>query len=319
MSGDGDAAFVNSVIPVWVPLVFLEPVFLWSFAFYVVTGLGFRALVLRVWPPRILKDGEPKTPADILDFKKRDSVGRWSPSLIHASIASVICTLAGFSLVSESVISNQDVIMHSLGYFMGDLVVDRDPGYVVHHVGPVIHAEVMLRLGAHFWHTMRAGWIMEYGNVVAHSAAVLTFRTGKTFHLINTWSFWISRPLSYYDGFMAWYSDVPSHVRFTWLGLIPLISIIGVYHSNTMWMIKMCKKRPPKPTPEVTKQPEDTANDTETDTSASTKMVYEGDGMVLEPTGKTKSAAPMPEAAPASAASPRVGSRKGRPQRDKDA
>jgi hypothetical protein len=45
----------------------------------------------------------------------------------------------------------------------------------------------MLRVGAKFWHTMRAGWIMEYGNVVAHTAAVLTYRKGPVFHKINTW------------------------------------------------------------------------------------------------------------------------------------
>jgi len=281
----------------------MKPVFLWSCLFYVVIGLGFRQLVKFIWPPRKRNTNEPSTPQDDLNFRKRDTVGRWMPSLIHATVAAVSATLAAYT--SGTLISNEDVIMHSLGYFMGDLVVDRDPGYIVHHVGPVIHAEVMLRLGAHFWHTMRAGWIMEAGNVVAHTAAVLTFRRGPTFHLINTVSFWISRPASYYDGFMAWYSDIPASVRYTWLGLIPLISILGVYHSNTMWMIKMCKKRPPKPTA----KPVD-ASAAVTSSSAS----VEGEVLV-------KSAAPLPDPLPVTAPRhvQRVGSLKGRPIRDKDA
>jgi len=137
--------------------------------------------------------------------------------------------------------------MHSLGYFLGDLVVDRDPDYILHHVGPILHSECMLQVGAKFWHTMRAGWIMEAGNVVAHTAAVLTFRKGPVFHKINTWSFWISRPASYYDGFMAWYSDIPEERRWTLMGIIPLLGILGVYYSNTKWMMAMCRKRPAKP------------------------------------------------------------------------
>jgi len=301
--------------PVWVPIVFTKPVFLWSFVFYVVIGLSFRQLVKLIWPARKRLHNEPSTPADELNFRKRDTVGRWMPSLIHAILATASATLAAYT--SGVLVSNEDVIMHSLGYFMGDLVVDRDPGYIVHHVGPVIHAEVMCRLGAHFWHTMRAGWIMEAGNVVAHSAAVLTYRRGPTFHLINTISFWISRPASYYDGFMAWYSDIPASVRFTWLGLIPLISILGVYHSNTMWMIKMCKKRPPKKAaaPAVTAAVDAAATAGSTTTSAE-------EGEVL-----LKSAAPLPDPMPLSASIPtttplhvqRVGSRKGRPLRDKEA
>jgi hypothetical protein len=71
---------------------------------------------------------------------------------------------------------------------MDTQIVDRDPDYILHHVGPLITSECVLRLGGQFWHTMRAGWIMEYGNVVAHTAALFTFRKGPVFHKINTWS-----------------------------------------------------------------------------------------------------------------------------------
>jgi hypothetical protein len=45
---------------------------------------------------------------------------------------------------------------------------------------------------------------------------------------------------------MAWYADVPAVGRWTLLGVIPLIGILGVYYSNTKWMVQMCRKRPPK-------------------------------------------------------------------------
>lgn len=237
---------IDSVIDSpWLPLRVLgRRVFLVSLMFYIIIGIGARVVSRRIWK----KDNEEAATAGgfISENRKRETFGRWTPSLIHATLASVFATIAGFGLLSSDIISNEDVIMHSLGYFIGDLVVDRDPEYFAHHVGPLLHCECMLRLGALFWHTMRAGWIMEYGNVVAHSAALITWRKGKTWHLINTWSFWISRPLSYYDGFMAWFRDIPEEKRWTLLGIIPLIGIIGVYYSNTKWMIKMCRPRPPK-------------------------------------------------------------------------
>jgi len=289
-----------SAIPIWVPRVFLEQVFLYSFVFYVIIGLFARWIVKKVWPGK-----------DAFSMRKKDSVGRWSPSLVHALIATLTATCAGLELVPADVISNQDVIMHSLGYFMGDLVVDHDPDYIVHHVGPVVHAEVMLRLGAQFWHCMRAGWIMEAGNVVAHTAAVLTFRRGPVFHAINTWSFWISRPASYYDGFMAWFSDVPAEVRFTWLGMIPLISILGVYHANTKWMIQMCRARPQAPTQygpdgEVIKQK---PQSTESSSSSAAARTIEPSSLLVKKIDSLPSDVPLQ----------RSGSRKGKTQRDKDA
>jgi len=213
--------------------------------FYTFAGVASRIIVKYVWPGD--NDQEAEIAGVVPQSRKRDAVGRWMPSLIHALGASISATLAGLAIVPENVCSNEDVIMHSLGYFLADLIVDRDPDYIMHHVGPLLHSECMLRVGAKFWHTMRAGWIMEYGNVFAHTAAVLTYRKGPVFHKINTWSFWISRPLSYYDGFMAWYADIPVVNRWTLLGVIPLIGIIGVYYSNTKWMMQMCKKRKPQP------------------------------------------------------------------------
>jgi len=236
---------VNEVVQYgWMPALLSRPVFLYCLVFYIVISIASREIVKRIWVGD--NDAEAEAGGFVSNSRKRDTVGRWVPSLIHATVASISCTLAGFSLVPESVVSNEDAIMHSLGYFLGDLIVDRDPDYILHHVGPLLHSECMLRLGAKFWHTMRAGWIMEVGNVVAHSAAVLTFRKGPVFHKINTWSFWISRPLSYYDGFMAWYADIPEAGRWTWMGIIPLIGILGVYYSNTKWMAQMCRKRKPK-------------------------------------------------------------------------
>jgi len=221
---------MSSHYPVWVPYVFGKTIFLWSLVFYLVVGGGARLVARSIWR------GDDKE-----THRKRDTVGRWTPSLVHALGATITGALAMANV--QWSLDYEGVIMHSLGYFLADLIVDHDPGYVVHHLGPIFHAEVLLRLGAGFYHTMRAGWFCEFGNVVAHSAAIFTFRKGHTFHTINAWSFWISRPLSYYDGFMAWYSDLPSEARWTWLGLIPLISILGIYHANTKWMIQMYKNQ----------------------------------------------------------------------------
>jgi len=239
---------INSVLDSpYLPLRVLgKRVFLLSVAFYVIIGVGARIVSKRIWSGDNEVEAEEK--GFISENRKRETFGRWTPSLVHATLASICATIAGLGLMSSNIISNEDVIMHSLGYFIGDLIVDRDPEYFAHHVGPLLHCECMLRLGALFWHTMRAGWIMEIGNVVAHSAALITWRKGKTWHSINTWSFWISRPLSYYDGFMAWYRDIPEEKRWTLLGIIPLIGILGVYYSNTKWMIKMCRPRQQKKT-----------------------------------------------------------------------
>jgi hypothetical protein len=229
----------------WLPMVLSRNVFIISFVFYVVISVLSRATVKRIWVGN--NDKEAEAGGFASQTRKRDTVGRWTPSLIHAAVATITATCATFGLLPQNVLCNEDVIMHSLGYFLGDLLVDRDPDYIMHHVGPILHSECMLRLGAQFWHAMRAGYIMEAGNVIAHTAAVLTFRKGTLFHKLNTWSFWISRPASYYDGFMAWYTDIPASGRWTIMGVIPLLGILGVYFSNTKWMIAMCRTRRPKP------------------------------------------------------------------------
>jgi hypothetical protein len=250
MHASETSSSVNDVVQYgWMPALLSEPVFIWSLIFYIVISIVSREIVKRIWVGD--NDAEAEAGGFASNSRKRDTVGRWVPSLIHATVASLSATVAVF--VAGSGITNEEVAMHSLGYFLGDLIVDRDPDYFLHHVGPLIHGECMLRLGAKYWHTMRAGWIMEVGNVVAHTAAVLTYRKGPVFHKINTWSFWLSRPLSYYDGFMAWYADIPESRRWTLMGIIPLIGILGVYYSNTKWMIQMCRKRKPKVSAATTK------------------------------------------------------------------
>jgi hypothetical protein len=98
-------------------------------------------------------------------------------------------------------------MLHSVAYFLADLVCDRDPDYVLHHLAPIAHSEMLLRSGAASCWTFaraactdvgcsfRAGAKLGYsrlflgtaeaGNIIAHSFSLITLRSGPLFHKVR--------------------------------------------------------------------------------------------------------------------------------------
>jgi len=173
----------------------------------------------------------------------REVFGRYIPSLVHASLS------AFWDFVPECLgggDSFYNLFGNSAGYFLADMIVDQDPAYYPHHIAPLLWGEAILRCGANIHHSVRCIRFNEAGNVIAHTAAILTGRSGKLFHVINTLSFWISRPLSMPDGFWAWYIDVPPEQQYTPFGLVLLASFFVTFYINGKWMIKMITPREKK-------------------------------------------------------------------------
>jgi len=198
-----------------------------SFLFYIVLGISTRTIAAIVWHREE-------------DKKVREIFGRYIPSLVHASFS------VFWIFVPEMFGGGDDMYNmygNSGGYFIGDMLIDQDPEYVLHHIAPILWGEAIFRTGSDMYHSMRCIQIVEAGNVVAHTAALITHRSGPYFHKINTISFWISRPLSMPDGFLAWYVGVPLENRYRPFGLILLAMFVLTFYINGKWMLKMVSHR----------------------------------------------------------------------------
>jgi hypothetical protein len=176
--------------------------------------------------------------------KHRDVFGRWTPSWIHAFLCTLGCALFYFEVIAADA-----VMAHTCGYFLADMVVDRDPEYIVHHFAPVFACEVLLRISPAIRFGLYALGIVEGGNVVQHTASIATSRTGRLFHRTVAIVLWTSRPLSWYAGFMTWYADVPEVSRYSWTGLGVLAAVLVTYAINMRWMVNVLKPRTLKPVP----------------------------------------------------------------------
>jgi hypothetical protein len=176
--------------------------------------------------------------------KRRDVCGRWWPSWIHAFVCTVGCVLFYFELVPF-----MPVAAHTVAYFLADVVVDRDPEYVVHHLAPIVCAEALLRVTPVPCYGIYAIGVVEAGNVVQHTASLLTARSGSAFHATVKWVLWTSRPLSWYPAFMVWYRDVPVELRWSVAGLCVLCAVLAIYKINIGWQLDVLKPRKSKPAP----------------------------------------------------------------------
>jgi hypothetical protein len=151
-----DIIWMASVTPVgahgWGILLFQQPFFIYSLIFYTLLSVLVRHLVKLIWPHdndiEALAGGFPSNqrkrdtigtlsalPARLLPFLLivvmiilhahvyADGVGRWTPSLTHATIGSIGSLLICGSFISDTTMSKVDISMHTLGYFLADLVI----------------------------------------------------------------------------------------------------------------------------------------------------------------------------------------------------
>ena len=72
----------------------------------------------------------------------------------------------------EAYVHFHSVLTHSFGYMLADMVVDRDPVYVPHHLGSLLFGELALRLGASFEMAVVFAVCCEVANVRMHGEAL---------------------------------------------------------------------------------------------------------------------------------------------------
>jgi len=226
-------------VEVFVPFAFREYGVILFLIFYTIIGLGSRFIAKKYFPltskenEHLYSESEKK-----MMMRRYETYCRWPTSLIHAIMSACLITLQKLDYIPIEVAE-----MNMNAYFLIDSIIDQDFEYFLHHLSPMISIELMHRMGASIYHSTNCYYVIEIGNVFAHSAAIITLRSGKVFHKINTLSFWISRPISMVDMILIWKNDIPIEKRFTAAGLGVLVSVLIVYSCNIRWMIKMILPR----------------------------------------------------------------------------
>ena len=79
--------------------------------------------------------------------------------------------------VDDAYVHFHSVLTHSFGYMLADMVVDRDPVYVPHHLGTLLFGELALRLGASFEMAVVFAVLCEAANVRMHAEALRRLST----------------------------------------------------------------------------------------------------------------------------------------------
>src|SRR5947208_14621192 len=95
------------------------------------------------------------------EMRRRQSVmARYPASWLHAVLSvsfSIVAICEANDVVDAPKITFWFVIMHSFGYFISDILVDRDPVYVAHHLAPMVAVEILVRYHGSFYHAIWFG------------------------------------------------------------------------------------------------------------------------------------------------------------------
>jgi hypothetical protein len=182
---------------------------------------------------------------EVKEFSHRheEVLARFPPSWIHAVLSVTFGTLALLQAndkIDAPYFTFYMVMMHSFGYFMADVLIDRDSLFFVHHAVPIIFAELMLRYNGSFYHAVWFGIICELGNVVAHGCAICFLKAEFFYVKVFKIAYGITRPLSVVFAVLIFTCDIPLQFRWT-VGLSTLVLIFGIYHSNVMALLAVVK------------------------------------------------------------------------------
>jgi hypothetical protein len=229
----------NKEIERFIPSAIHEVGIIYFMIIYLILGLGSRYLANKFFPKVDKNLYHKYSGKEIKQMnKKHETISRWPISLFHATCAFILVVLNKQEIVDINL-----GLMNMNGYFIIDSIIDHDLEYILHHLAPMVHNELICFMGAKLDNTVNAYFIVEKGNIIAHTAALFTFRSGKVFHYINTASFWISRPISMFFVVKIWTVDINDSLKYTWPGIGCFISILIIYVLNIRWMIKMILPR----------------------------------------------------------------------------
>ena len=171
--------------------------------------------------------------------KKQKIVGAFFPSWVHA----LLSVLLSYNAVQTAAGNNPSgditlwfAMMHSFGYFIADCIMDRDLAFFSHHLGPIIFAEIMVRIGGSFYHSVWFGFWCELGNVLGHFVAMCTGAEGKLYCRSLALFYLVTRVASMVSAIQVIFCDLPVAYRFGG-GCAVSLAIIMVYGSN-LWVFK---------------------------------------------------------------------------------
>jgi len=215
----------------------------WGFVvMYFIIGITQRIIAKRVAPPLTEEQKTKLSKHEISLYTKIfDTWSRWPISLVNAYLCVTLYLMWYFGICSEKL-----VLGNINGYFLADAIVDQDLEYAFHHLSPMLMCSILFNLKAKFDNSLHLMFFVECGNVFAHTAAFIYYRSGPKFHKINTISFWISRPLGFYPAYAMIINDVPREFRFSILFPILVLGVSLSWAQQIGWMLKMIKPREKK-------------------------------------------------------------------------
>jgi hypothetical protein len=245
----------------WMPLVFRSGAFWTFFTFYVAFEVVARRHTRRVLAhfQQTLYRTEPyvavaatcdysysrviattdTVPEAVIEASVPDRavtiVGRYLPSLLH-SVTCVMLSLAALArahgLSGWPSVTFYEVLAHSFGYLLADMIVDQDPVYFSHHVAPLFFGEMMLRCGGSLYHAVVFALVCEIGNVYSHSRAIyLMSVTSPAYNASVRGAIFVTRILSLVPALLVFLCDIPDDY-ILWCGIGTLLCLLGIYGSN---------------------------------------------------------------------------------------
>jgi len=168
-----------------------------------------------------------------------EAISRYFPSWVHACGAVMYSALAmvdthrrasGVDVIDCYGYTQWQAMAHSFGYFIADMIMDRDPVYYSHHLGPLIYAEFMLRVGGSFYHAVMFGLICEAGNVICHTCAIYTKTMGITYPYVFAFTHFFSRAGSFIVAVLIVACDIP--IGYGWVNAVAIICVLMIWGSN---------------------------------------------------------------------------------------
>jgi hypothetical protein len=183
-------------------------------------------------------------PSEQQQLKEAYIMCRYLPSWLHACLSVYFGTVAllnGNGMVDAPLITYYFVALHSFGYFVADIIVDRDVVYVPHHLIPLIFTEVMLRYHGSLYHAVWLGVLCELGNVICHGTALYCRSIAhplytRTFKVVYA----ITRSLSMVAGIFIVHCDIPNECLWA-VGPYIALCIFALYCSNAFAVIAVLR------------------------------------------------------------------------------
>lgn len=190
---------------------------------------------LNLGTERIAKHAKAKS-----ESCSREAWGRYFTSFLQSVITCSLILVVKFYYNDD--LAWQRLVVHEiLAYFVADVLVDRDPGYVNHHLCSVIYYAILRACGGHLRWGLWLIFCFEGGNAPAHGAALRWGKQGIQYKTVRNYSMAISRTLSLPFALLVILFDFPNSISI-WIKAFMCGMMLLMYRDNLRSMRHMFRK-----------------------------------------------------------------------------